>query len=141
VRNNWIHDNADRGVKLGPDADRTRVVSNIIDNNGTGVQFSGLESVVSSANEVRNNVISSSKARWNVEDYWGDTTASIPGNNTVHDNCVWATNRDDYYNKNGGILPGAVGFEAYDNLVAKPRYVDHQAKDFRLREDSRCRAI
>jgi hypothetical protein len=51
-------------------------------------------------------------------------------NNLVKNNCFWATHPNKYYNENGGILPGAVGFEAYNNVIADPEYVDCQAKKF-----------
>ena len=41
IRDNWIYDNADRGIQLYPDADRTAITGNVIDGNGQGVIFGG----------------------------------------------------------------------------------------------------
>ena len=40
IVDNWIYDNADRGVQLFPDAQGTYVARNVIDRNGQGVIFS-----------------------------------------------------------------------------------------------------
>ena len=40
ITENWIYDNADRGVQLFPDAQGTYVARNVIDGNGQGVIFS-----------------------------------------------------------------------------------------------------
>ena len=45
IRDNWIYDNADRGVQLYPDADGTVVTGNVIDGNGEGVIFGGVAAV------------------------------------------------------------------------------------------------
>lgn len=122
VQNNTIRNNSDRGVKLGPNADGTLVDSNVIDRNGTGLQFSGDGTQVSSDNVVRNNVISNSQARWNVEEYWGTTTVAPATGNIVHDNCVWASNANTYYDQNDGVQPNAKGFVSYQELRADPLY-------------------
>ena len=40
ITDNWIYDNADRGIQLFPDAQGTYVARNVIDGNGQGVIFS-----------------------------------------------------------------------------------------------------
>jgi parallel beta-helix repeat protein len=137
---NLIYDNADRGIQLYPDAQGTLIRGNIIDGNGEGIIFSGRGAVASSHTIVERNVIANSKERWNVESSW-DQTTKIGQRNFVHDNCVWATNSDDYYNQNGGINPKEVGFDAANNLVAHPMYVNRRVKDFELLGSSPCRAI
>ena len=62
---NWIYDNADRGVQLFPDSQRTYVARNVIDRNGQGVIFSR----ASRRTLVEHNVISNSLVRWNLEDW------------------------------------------------------------------------
>ena len=132
---NLIYDNADRGIKLGPDAQRTLVRRNIIDGNGTGITFSGDEGSASSDNIVEHNVIANSQTRWNVESYFPSTTGS--GNLAVG-NCVWASNPRDYYRGDGGV-ESPDGFSVADNVVAEPRYADRDGDDFRLPAGSQCR--
>jgi parallel beta-helix repeat protein len=134
---NLIYDNADRGIKLGPDAQRSLVRGNVIDGNGTGITFSGDEDSASSDNVVEHNVIANSRTRWNVESFFPSMTGS---GNLAAGNCVWASNPDDYYRSNGGIESNPDGFSATDNVVAEPRYADRNANDFRLPADSPCRA-
>ena len=85
---------------------------------------------------MRDNVISNPRAGWNVSGHW-DQTSEVGRDNVVHDNCLWASNG----RPNGGIPPEEVGFDAYDNLVAKPEYADPEAGDFKLGDDSSCRAM
>ena len=40
ITDNWIYDNADRGVQLFPDAQETYIARNVIDGNGQGIIFS-----------------------------------------------------------------------------------------------------
>ena len=45
IRDNWIYDNADRGIQLYTDADDSRITRNVIDGNGAGIIFGGSPSV------------------------------------------------------------------------------------------------
>ena len=79
ITDNWIYDNADRGVQLFPDAQRTYVARNVIDGNGEGVVFSRK----SANNVVENNAISNPVVRYNIEDYelsgaWQRRAAQLP---------------------------------------------------------------
>jgi Right handed beta helix region len=127
ISDNFIYDNTARAIQLYPDADNTLVANNIIDGNGEGVSFSGSGDQVSSYNEIRNNIIANSRVRWLVEENYARTDLRGSGN-TVHHNCVWPTNRDGYYNQNGGVVPDPDGFDAYNNVVANPG-------------SSRCRSV
>jgi Right handed beta helix region len=133
IRNNWIYDNADRGIQLFPDAQGTRVYGNVIDGNGEGVIFSGDQDTASSDNLVYGNVISNSMQRWNVESYW---VGPVGTGNVVRDNCVWASNADSYYNRDGGVVThpnGAPrGFELSGDVRAEPGFRDAESDDFRL---------
>jgi hypothetical protein len=124
ITDNWIYDNADRGVQLFPDAQGTYVARNVIDGNGQGVIFSR----ESAGNVVENNVISNSMVRYNVED-WELTGAS----NTVRHNCLWSTRHAG----NSGVQPG-IAVNVVDNLVRKPEFVNRGGKDFRLKPGSPC---
>lgn len=140
IRNNWIYDNADRGIQLYPDSQGARIYGNVIDGNGEGVIFSGNDEAGSSNNLVYDNVISNSKVRRNVEESWSDG-GPVGTGNVVRENCVWssnATGAGDYYNTDGGILPDARGFTATDNVLANPRFVNRAAGNFKLRANSPC---
>jgi glycosyltransferase involved in cell wall biosynthesis len=134
---NTIYDNAERGIKIGPDSRGALIRGNVIDGNPIGLNFSGDESTASSGNVVTRNVISNSTGFWNVQSYWPGPVGS---GNVVSRNCVHGANPDSHYNERGGISDGP-GFTAVGNLIASPAYVNRNAKDFRLRRDSMCRAV
>jgi hypothetical protein len=137
IRDNFIYDNGARGIQLYTDAQRSLIEHNVIDGNAEGIGIGGDGSFASSNNEIRNNIITNSFGRNNVEDYW---TGPVGHGNTVHDNCVFATNTNAYYNANGGIERHASGFTAYGNRIADPLFVNRAAKDFTLRAGSSCAA-
>ena len=124
ITDNWIYDNADRGVQLFPDAQETYIARNVIDGNGQGIIFSR----ESAGNLAENNVISNPVLRYNIE-AWELTGAG----NVARRNCVWSTRHED----NAGIQPG-LGVATVENRVIEPRFLDRAGKDFRLRGDSPC---
>lgn len=138
IRDNWIYDNADRGIQLYPDAQGTLVTGNIIDGNGQGVIFGGEVDTASSGNIVENNVITNSTIRDNVESSW----AGDPGSgNIARNNCVGGGAYDE---GDGGILadyPGGLGFRAVDNLIHVPDFADPGAGDFTIPADDPCAAL
>jgi parallel beta-helix repeat protein len=135
IRDNWIYRNADRGIQLYPDAQRTRITGNVIDSNGEGIIFGGEEDDASSNNVIEGNVISSSTLRHNVEASWDGRVGT---GNVVRDNCVWST-RSPYRGwPDGSGIGSQIGFVAHDNLVASPLYVNRKAADYDLRKRSPC---
>jgi nitrous oxidase accessory protein NosD len=121
---NWIYDNADRGVQLFPDAQRTYVAWNVIDGNGQGVVFSRK----SSNNTVEYNVLSNPLLRYNLETFQLTGTGNI-----ARRNCVWSTRHWG----NAGIQLD-IGIPVLENLVSEPGFVNRGAKDFRLLPSSPC---
>lgn len=124
ITDNWIYDNADRGVQLFPDAQRTHVARNVIDGNGEGVVFSRK----SANNVVETNAISNPVVRYNIEDY-----ELSGGGNVARRNCVWSGRHPD----KAGIQPG-IEVQIVENVVTEPAYVNRGGKDFRMRPDSPC---
>ncbi len=123
ITENWIYDNADRGVQLFPDAQRTYVARNVIDGNGQGVIFSR----ESAHNVVENNVISNPAVRYNIEDW-----ELSGGGNVARRNCLWSGRH-----RGAGLQPG-LAVPTLENLVIEPGFVDRGAKDFRLKPGSPC---
>ncbi len=119
---NRIYDNADRGVQLFPDADGTRVASNVIDGNGEGVMIAGDESATSDDNLVERNLVTNSALRDNVESSWAGDTGT---DNVVRANCFSGGARDD---GDGGIADLRTGFVLDANLVDDPLYADRAAQ-------------
>jgi hypothetical protein len=124
IVDNWIYDNADRGVQLFPDAQSTYIARNVIDGNGQGIIFSR----ESANNLAESNVISNPVLRYNIEDW--ELTG---GGNMARRNCVWSSR----HRGTGGIQPG-IEVATLDNRVSEPGYVNRGGKDFRLRSDSPC---
>ncbi len=138
IRDNWIYDNADRGIQLYPDAERTHVVGNVIYGNGEGIIFSGDQQVAAHGNMVERNIIGDSKIRHNVESYF-EPGGPVGNDNVVRFNCVRGAPGGYYAGPDkSGIQQEQVGFKAVHNLSANPRFVDAAAGDFRLRDDSPC---
>jgi hypothetical protein len=123
VRWNAIFDNADRGVQLFPYARSVRVYGNTIDGNGEGVNFGA----AAARNVVRNNLITDSRKRWNVEYF------DLRGRgNRVLSNCVQAGGRVAYYRQRGGIAPEIERYLKLDgNAAARVQYVDRARGDLR----------
>ena len=138
MEGNWIYDNADWGIHLYPDAQRTVSRGNMIDGNGKGVTISGEGGMASNDNLFEGNVITNAKDRFNVESWWPSGNP-IPRGNIVRGNCLRAGARDDDHN--GGIELSPA-FVAYNNSeVSDPDYAARGSKDFRLRDGSPCRPV
>lgn len=131
ITNNYVYDNADRGVQLYPDAQGTTISNNVIDGNGEGVLFSGDSGLASSANVVSRNVISNSRIRHNVESWWPAGNPVGTGN-LASSNCLW--------NGAQGNVGDQVGFTATGNSVVDPLFTDRGANDFTVPAGSACAA-
>jgi parallel beta helix pectate lyase-like protein len=124
------------GVHMYPGADGTLIEHNIIDGNQGGVIFAGSgEGSPSDDNIVRNNAITGSGPRWNVESSWSD---GLPGTgNVVTANCLYSTGQG----QPSGVSSGR-GFSATGNTVLGGYpYVDRAAGDYRFRSDSPCATL
>jgi parallel beta-helix repeat protein len=140
VRDNWIHNNADFGVHMYPNADNSEVTGNVIDSNGEGVIFAGTGGETSDNNVVEHNIITNSDVRQNVESYWG--SGPVGSGNVVRNNCIKGAADPYYATANGsGIMNPQVGFTASSNLIADPGYVNALAGNYNLQSDSPCASI
>jgi parallel beta-helix repeat protein len=135
---NWIYDNADRGIQLYPDAQRTEIAGNVIDGNGSGIIFSGEGGYASSGTSVHGNTITRSKLRFNVESWYPDGNPKGSGN-TLTGNCLWGSARTDF--GSAGIDASEGGYTATANTAADPRYADSANHDFRLAPGSPCATL
>lgn len=113
IVDNWIYDNADRGIQLYPDAQHTEIRNNIIARNGEGVIFSGDNTYASSDNELVGNIIVDSRIRYNVEYYW---SGPVGTGNVVSGNCVSGGHEGD-------IRLPQIGYAVGANAVVAPRFL------------------
>jgi parallel beta-helix repeat protein len=140
VRGNWIHNNADYGVHMYPNADHSLVTGNIIDSNGNGVIFAGVGGQTSDYNTVEHNIITNSQIGYNAESYWGSGPVGV--GNVARNNCIKGAADPYYATQNGsGIQSQQVGFTASSNLVVDPGYANAMSGDYRIPSDSPCAAI
>lgn len=131
IADNVIFANADRGIQLFPAVNGARIYGNTIDGNGEGV----IVSETSSVNQFASNVITNSNVAWNVE--WNRLRGAA---NAITGNCLYATNRRPYFNRDGGVQVqerNRVVLAA--NQVANPGYANRAARDYRVSPSSPCR--
>lgn len=131
IIDNVIVDNADRGIQLYWNAQRTTIAGNIIDHNGEGVLISGDYGQVSSHNLIIGNLITDSLGRADVESYWPNDAKGT--GNLVIDNCVFGGLR--------AIDRSAGGFIARRNRHVDPGYVDPAVGNYALSKGSRCAGL
>jgi hypothetical protein len=131
VRWNILSGNAGGwGVHLYTDADGTVVEHNVIDGNRGGVIFAGEGGDTSDRNVVRNNAITSSGPRWNIEGSWSGGREGT--GNEAHHNCLYSPGQGD------GVANES-GFSARQNSVlGGSPYVNRAAGDYHFRADSPC---
>lgn len=130
---NEIYDNADRGIQLYPDAQRTTIERNVIDGNGQGIIFSGADGVASDDNVVRNNVISNARIRADVES-WYPPGNPVGTGNVVEGNCVFG-------GRTGTIDTTGGGFAESGNITADPGFANAAGGDFRVAGSNPCAAV
>ena len=135
ITNNWIYDNADRGIQLYPGAQDSVVRKNVIDSNGQGVSIGGRGGLCANGNNVARNVIANARIGWNV---YSNTQGSACAGNVVRRNCVYAGKALDHFGLNGGVQTPSRNFAAEVNRIARPRYRGRDRGDLRLRQGSRC---
>lgn len=133
IEENAIYDNPDRGIQFYPNSQGAIVRHNVIDSNGEGVIFSGVDGDASSDNVIEENLITNSRLRYNVESWWPEGNPVGEGN-VVRRNCISGGNY-------GNVQAPQVGFTATENVFADPGYVDRAGKDFRIPSSSPCAAL
>jgi parallel beta-helix repeat protein len=132
VRNNYIYDNdGGWGLHFYPDADSSTIENNTLDGNWSGITISGEGTRASDGNTLRNNIVSNSYGRYNVESYW---SGAVPTGNAFNGVCVWNP-APGFTNFDGGR---GTAYTVTGEIVADPLYVNRGAKDFRLQTGSPC---
>jgi nitrous oxidase accessory protein NosD len=111
VSNNLIVHTTGYGIVLGPNAQRTRVVHNLVDGNSGSLLITGNARTASSHNTVESNIFSNAGGN-NVRAVWGGV---VGRGNAVVANCVW--------HGFGGNFE-APGVHLEGNVVTSPRYVN-----------------
>ena len=137
ILGSWIQGNADRGIQLYPDAQRTVIRGNVVDNNGQGISFGGEGRLSSGGTLVEGNVITNSLLRGNVESFYPAGVATGVGN-VVRGNCIAGGVRDG---PSGGADVSNGGFELLDNLAARPRYRNRLRGDLRFSDSHPCAGL
>ena len=137
MRDNWIYDNADRGIQLYPDADGSTITGNVIDSNGDGIVFGGDGPAVSSGNLVTGNVISNSNLGWNV---YSNTPGAPAEGNVVRRTASGRGTLCPSSGPTAASSPPSSDFSTSSNTVVDPRYTDPDAHDFTLSPDERVPA-
>ena len=127
ITGNVFSGTAGFAVHLYPNARRTRVVRNVMVDNGGGVIVAGDEDHSSSDNVIERNVIAGSRKADNITSYWEERAGS---GNVARQNCVLPGR--------GGNLDGGRGLALADNLVARPEFVAPEDGDYRLKAGSPC---
>lgn len=136
VRWNILNGNAGGwGVHLYTDADDSVIEHNIIDGNHGGVIFAGDGGETSDRNVVRNNAITYSSPRWNIEGSWSDDAPGA-GNGADH-NCVYSDGEDA---PTGIGRQNGFGTDANTVVQGSP-YVDRAAGNYSFAPDSPCAAL
>ena len=129
VTDNWIHDNADTGLNLFPDADQNYFARNVVYGNADNLSFAGRSKngvcESSDHNVVEQNVLSHPRVRDNITS-WSPCGRHGTGNVLRH-NCIYPA-----------TFEGPEGYALQGNLHVDPQYVDPANADFRLREGSPC---
>jgi parallel beta helix pectate lyase-like protein len=136
VRGNVLTGNAGGwGVHLYPNADATLVEHNVIDGDYGGVVFAGDGHETSDRNVVRNNAITFSTQRGNLEGSWSGGPEG--SGNVAYNNCL--------YSRGPGAPAGlsrTAGFAARGNTVLRGSpYRSRRRRDYRFRRNSPCRAL
>lgn len=130
---NLIYDNADRGIQLYPDAQDTTIAHNVINGNGEALDISGADGQASDNSNIYDNLLTNSRARYDVSS-WYPSGNPIGYGNRVHNNCIGG-------GALGAIDSGDGGFQAYDNTLATPRYLDAARGDFSIPASSVCMSL
>jgi hypothetical protein len=117
-------------IHLYPNAQRTLVAHNVIDDDGGGVIFAGDGSTASSDNTVRQNIITNATAQYLLQSSWGGPVGT---GNLASQNCLSQGHLGDIGPQNG--------FSATANATADPDYLDAADHDYRLAPDSPCLAV
>jgi parallel beta helix pectate lyase-like protein len=145
ITDNYIYNNADKGILFYPEALEGDIERNVIEGNGSGILFSAHGTQTSSNNRVERNVIADSRAAWNVASFYAREDTVGTGNVVSH-NCLYASNENTFYNSGGGdqgSVEGYLGYSVSENTIARSGvgFVNAELGDYRLRGSSECLSL
>jgi parallel beta-helix repeat protein len=132
ITDNDIYANSGYGIHLYPDAQRTLVARNVIDETETrsGLVFAGGTPYASSDNLVTHNIFSRN-GLYGIGSSWGTPVGS---GNVAKANCFWK-------NTGGAFAPNPLGYTRRQNIGANPGFIAPNAGDYRLRRRSPCKTM
>jgi parallel beta-helix repeat protein len=139
ISNNYVYDNADRGVLIFGDGQNSQISDNVITANRIGVHVgtaihNGVE-ILPNGNTFTNNVIAADtlardNESWEVEGFEEDPSPPHPTGNVVDFNCIW--NQDPAHELQSPPLAWTDGGHNTLHPPNGPGFSDAAAADFRL---------
>lgn len=158
VTDNWIYENAGRGLQIGPSTNGGQYQRNVIADNCAnplgGTNDCSANEIFwgsSSNNQLTSNTVAFPKIRWNLAGCDAPTLGCptwTGSGNTVNNNCYYTTNSGYSGSPTGsGISPGVDGkyatVDAATITVTDPQFVDrvtpaHALRNYRIPNTNSC---
>jgi hypothetical protein len=130
IEDNVFTNSAGKTIQLYPNADRNVVTHNVIDGGPDtvrgGIVIGGDDDHTSSDNRIERNVIAYA-ADYGIYSNWEGRTGS---GNVARSNCVWGAGTAN--------IDAGDGLVASGNVIADPRFLDRDDRDYRLAAGSLC---
>jgi parallel beta-helix repeat protein len=144
IHDNYVYDNADRGVLVYGDAQHSRISNNVITANRIGVHVgargSGTSETRPNDNTFTNNVIAADtlardNESWEVQGFEEDPSPPHPTGNVVDFNCIWNQDAAHELQQPDAGMPVLTWTDGGNNTLHPangPGFTDGANGDFRL---------
>ena len=133
IEDNVFTNSAGKTIQLYPNADRNVVTHNVIDGGPDtvrgGIVIGGDDDHTSSDNRIERNVIAYA-ADYGIYSNWEGRTGS---GNVARSNCVWGAGTAN--------IDAGDGLVASGNVIADPRFLDRDDRDYRLAPAGPCAKV